>query len=346
MMKYAKLGKTDLEVSKICLGTMTFGEQNTEAEGHEQLDYALDHEVNFIDTAEMYSIPGRAETQGSTERIIGTWINSRKNRDKFILATKVTGPSGMTWIRNPLKFNREQINAAIEGSLKRLQTDYVDLYQLHWPERRTNFFGNRGYKHNASDPWEDNLLEVLGVLDDLVKEGKIRHFGVSNETHWGFMRFLQLAEKHDLTRCVSIQNPYNLLNRLFEVGLAEISIREQAGLLAYSPMGFGRLSGKYNKGLDTEHSRINKFKNYNRYNTEQCLDATAKYFELAESNGMSLAQMSLAFVTDQPFVTSNIIGATSLEQLKENIGSAEITLTKEILNEIEAVHKAIPDPAP
>jgi aryl-alcohol dehydrogenase-like predicted oxidoreductase len=345
-MKYAKLGNTDLEVSKICLGTMTFGEQNTEAEGHAQLDYALDHEVNFIDTAEMYSIPGRAETQGSTERIIGTWINSRKNRDKFILATKVTGPSAMTWIRDPLKFNREQITTAIEGSLKRLQTDYVDLYQLHWPERRTNFFGKRGYKHSASDPWEDNFMEVLGILQDLIKEGKIRHFGVSNETPWGLSRFLHLSEIHDLPRCVSIQNPYSLLNRTFEVGLAEVAIRENAGLLAYSPMAFGRLSGKYNKGLDTDFSRINKFKNYSRYNSQQCLDATAQYLEIAEANGMTLAEMSLAFVTDQPFVTSNIIGATNIDQLKENIGSARFTLSKEVLKAIDVVHESIPNPAP
>ena len=345
-MKYAKLGNTDLEVSKICLGTMTFGEQNTEAEGHQQLDYALDHDINFIDTAEMYSIPGRAETQGSTERIIGTWINSRKNRDKFILATKVTGPSGMTWIRDPLKYNREQITSAVEGSLKRLQTDYIDLYQLHWPERRTNYFGRRGYQHSTSDPWKDNFLEILEVIQDLIREGKIRYFGVSNETPWGLSHFLHLADQHDLPRCVSIQNPYNLLNRLFEVGLAEISIRENAGLLAYSPMAFGRLSGKYNKGLDTPNSRINKFKGYNRYNSRQCLDATRQYLEIAEAHGMTLAEMSLAFVTNQPFVTSNIIGATSMEQLKENIGSADLVLSKEILKKIEAVHSEIPDPAP
>lgn len=345
-MKYSKLGNTDLEVSKICLGTMTFGEQNTEADGHEQLDYALTQGVNFIDTAEMYSIPGNAKTQGSTERIIGTWINSRRNRDKFILATKITGPSKMTWIRDPLRFNREQITTAIEGSLKRLQTDYVDLYQLHWPERRTNFFGQRGYTHSASDPWEENFLEILETMADLIKAGKIRHFGISNETPWGMMRYLQLSQTHNLPRCVSIQNSYSLLNRLFEVGLSEIAIRENAGLLAYSPMGFGMLSGKYHKGLDNENSRINKFKAYKRYSSDNSRAATGKYLEIAEAHGLSLAQMSLAFVNSRPFVTANIIGATSLTQLKENISSIEVDLSKELLKEIEAVHALIPDPAP
>lgn len=345
-MNYTTLGQTGINVSKICLGTMTFGEQNTEAEGHEQLDYALDQGINFIDTAELYSVPPRAETTGSTERIIGTWINSRKNRDKFILASKITGPSKMTWIRDALVFNKEQLVKALEGSLQRLQTDYLDLYQLHWPERPTNYFGKRGYVHNDSSKWEDNFLEILQVLDGFVKAGKIRHFGISNETPWGFMRYMQESEKHDLPRCQSIQNPYSLLNRLFEVGLAEISIREQAGLLAYSPMGFGMLSGKYHKGTASENSRINRYKNYSRYSSTQSMEATRQYLEIAEKHGLTLAQMSLAFVNTRPFLTANIIGATSMEQLKENIDSINIDLSEELLKEIEAVHNTIPDPAP
>ena len=346
-MEYTKLGRTDLEVSKICLGTMTFGEQNTEAEGHEQLDYALDHGVNIIDTAEMYAVPGRKETQGSTERIIGTWIQKRKNRDKFILATKVTGPSaGLTHIRNPLNFSPEQINTAIEGSLKRLQTDYVDIYQLHWPERNVNNFGQRGFKYDPDESWEDNLLETLQTMQKLIDEGKVRYFGVSNETPWGLMRFLQLAEEYGLSRCVSIQNPYSLLNRTFEVGLAEIAIREQVSLLAYSPMGFGLLSGKYHSGLANEASRLNRFKQMSRYNSPQSYEATKRYLEIAQKHRLSLAQMSLAFINDQPFLGSNIIGATTLDQLKENIDSINTKLSPEILQEIEEVHEAIPNPAP
>lgn len=345
-MQKNQLGTTGIQVSKICLGTMTFGEQNTEAEGHEQLDYALANGINFVDTAEMYSIPGRKETQGSTERIIGTWISKRKNRDKFILATKITGPSGMTWIRDPLDFKPASIHAAIDGNLKRLQTDYVDVYQLHWPERRTNYFGQRGYKHSESDPWEDNFLEVIQTLQELIQAGKIRHWALSNETPWGVMRYLQVAEQHGLPRPVSIQNPYSLLNRTFEVGNAEVAIREKVGLLAYSPLGFGVLSGKYIKGTARKNARINIFKQYNRYSNEQAVEATKRYLKIAEDNNMTLAQMSLAFVNDRRFMTSNIIGATSIEQLKENISSADISLSKEVLKAIEEVHEAIPNPAP
>ncbi|MEZ5042632.1 MAG: aldo/keto reductase [Saprospiraceae bacterium] len=346
-MLYTTLGNTDLKVSKICLGTMTFGEQNTEAEGHEQLDYALEQGINFIDTAELYAVPSNKNNQGNTERIIGTWIKSRKNRSQYILATKVTGPSdGLTYIRNPLRFNREQITTAIEQSLQRLQTDYVDLYQLHWPERRTNFFGKRGFKFSESDPWEDNFQDILEVMQDLVTQGKIRHFGVSNETPWGVMNFLRQADQYDLPRIRSIQNPYSLLNRTFETGLAEMAIREQVGLLAYSPMAFGRLSGKYIKGTDEPNSRLNQFKVMSRYNRENALKATEAYLKIAEDNGLSLAQMSLAFVNQQAFLTSNIIGATNMTQLKENIASINITLSNDTLKAIEEVHEGNPNPAP
>ena len=346
-MKYDTLGNTDLKVSKICLGTMTFGEQNTEAEGHEQMDYALDQGINFFDTAELYSIPGRAETQGSTEKIVGTWLKSRNNRDKIVLATKITGPAAsLKYIRNPLKFDRAQITAAVEQNLSRLQTDYIDLYQLHWPERKTNFFGKRGYVHNEKDPWEDNMLEILEVMQDLMKEGKIRYFGISNETPWGLANYLKIAEHNDLPRVMSVQNPYNLLNRLYEVGMAEISIRESAGLLAYSPMAFGLLSGKYHLGKADENSRINKFKQMSRYNSKVCYKATELYLKIADKHNLSLAQLSLAFVNTRPFVTSNIIGATSMEQLKENLSSINVDFTKEVMKDIEEVHSVIPNPAP
>jgi aryl-alcohol dehydrogenase-like predicted oxidoreductase len=346
-MQQNQLGNSDIKVSKICLGTMTFGEQNTEAEGHEQMDYALANGVNFIDTAEMYSVPGSKETQGSTERIIGTWMNARKNREKFVLATKATGPSPhFQKFMRPLNFKPESIRTALAGSFERLQTDYIDVYQLHWPERTANFFGKRGYKHTPSDEWEDNFLSVIETMQALKKEGKIREWGVSNETAWGLMHYLQLADKHDLPRPVSIQNPYGLLNRTYEVGLAEVSIRENVGLLTYSPMGFGLLSGKFHKKEDTKASRINKFKQMSRYNKQQSWDATTKYLEIAEKHGLSLAQMSLAFVNDQVFNASTIIGATNMEQLKENIGSADITLSDEILKEIEEVQELIPNPAP
>ncbi len=346
-MKYSNLGKTGLKVSKICLGTMTFGEQNTEKEGHEQLDFALDNGVNFIDTAELYSVPARAETHGSTEKIIGTWINSRKNRDKYILASKIAGPSAnLKFIRNPLNFKKESIHLALERSLTRLQTDYVDLYQLHWPERKANFFSTLGYVHDENDEWEDNFLEILHTFDDLIKEGKIRHLGISNETAWGMMRFIHLAEKHNLPRSVSIQNPYNLLNRSFEVGSAEISIREKMGLMAYSPMAFGVLSGKYHKKMDDSKSRLNVFDKYVRYSSPQSWEAVQRYLDIAEEHGLSLAQMSLAFINSRPFITANIVGATNLVQLKENINSINIDLDDEIIQKIEKVHKEISNPAP
>ncbi|MEL6251445.1 MAG: aldo/keto reductase [Bacteroidota bacterium] len=346
-MKYTQLGKTEIEVSRICLGTMTFGEQNSEAEGHEQMDYALSQGVNFIDTAEMYSVPGRKETQGSTERIIGTWLNARKNRDKIILASKIAGPSDrFSYMRNPMKFNKEQIHEALNNSLKRLQTDYLDLYQLHWPERRTNYFGQRGFMPSKSDSWEDNFEEVLEVLQDLIKEGKIRHIGLSNETPWGLNRCLNLAENKGLPKVVSVQNPYSLLNRTYEIGMAEISYREKVGLLAYSPMAFGLLSGKYHTDKPPGEGRIKRYPVMARYNSKNCYEATEAYMKIAEEEGISVAKLSLAFVNSREFLTSNIIGATTMEQLKENIESIEVELSKEALKAIEGVHARIPDPAP
>ncbi|MGB0777454.1 MAG: NADP(H)-dependent aldo-keto reductase [Flavobacteriaceae bacterium] len=343
-MIYNKIPNTDIEVSKICLGTMTFGEQNTEQEGHEQLDYAVSKGVNFIDTAEMYSVPGRAETQGSTERIIGTWL--KDNRDKVVVATKVTGPNPyFSYIRPELNFSRASIHQAIEGSLNRLQTDYVDLYQLHWPERRANFFGKRNFEWDPSDPWKDNFEEIIFTLDELVQQGKIRHYGVSNETPWGVMRHLNESNKNNLTRCKTIQNPYSLLNRTFEVGNAEVSMREKVGLLAYSPLGFGVLSGKYLEHMPKE-ARITKFPQFSRYNNPQAVKLTQLYWDLAQKHGLSLAQMSLAFVNQQPFVTGNIIGATTMHQLKENIESIDLTLSPELIREINQIQDLQPNPSP
>ena len=346
-MEYLPLGKTGIDVSKICLGTMTFGEQNTEAEGHEQLDYAVDQGINFIDTAELYAVPPRKETQGSTEKIVGTWLKKRKKRDDLILATKITGPgSHVSYIRENTVFSKKEIFEAIDNSLNRLQTDYVDLYQLHWPARKTNFFGKLGYSHQPNDPWNDNFLEILEAMDSLIKEGKIRHFGVSNETPWGVMHLLNLAELHNLPRCASIQNPYSLLNRTFEIGLAEISIREHVSMLAYSPLAFGLLSGKYITGDDKPTSRVNQFKQLNRYNDDLSLQATKKYYDVAVKYGINMTKMALAYVNTRSFMTSNIIGATTMAQLIENIDSIKFTLEKEVIEEIEAIHTLIPNPAP
>lgn len=346
-MTYTTLGNTDIRVSKICLGTMTFGQQNTEADGHAQMDYALAQGINFFDTAEMYAIPARAETQGSTERIIGTWLKKRNNRDNVVIATKIVGPSpAMLHIRNPLHINREQILKAVEGSLERLQTDFIDLYQIHWPERQTNYFGKLGFEYDPNDPWKDNFLEIVETFYDLTKAGKIRYFGVSNETAWGLMQFLRLADKHVLTRCASIQNPYSLINRTFEINLAEIAIREKIALLAYSPLGFGTLSGKYQEGTATTDSRLNQFPQYTRYSSPEATQAVSRYLEIAKKHNLSPTQMALAFVNSRPFVTSNIIGATTLEQLKENVESINVKLSDEVLAEIQAVHNAIPNPAP
>jgi aryl-alcohol dehydrogenase-like predicted oxidoreductase len=326
---------------------MTWGNQNTEEEGHQQMDYALEQGVNFFDTAELYPIPADKERYADTERIIGTWFKKKRNRDKIILASKIVGKAEMTKFIRTTGINRETIKSAVEGSLTRLQTDYLDLYQLHWPDRTTNYFGKRGYKHSITDHWEDNIHQILETLRDLVREGKIRHVGVSNETPWGAMRYLEESKVHaSLPRMITIQNPYNLLNRLFEVGLAEISHREDLGLLAYSPLGFGTLSGKYLGGRKPENGRITLFPNYNRYSSDTAVKATQKYFELAQANGLSLTQMALAFVNSRPFLTSNIIGATTMNQLTENIGSIDIQLNEEVLKGIEAIHNEIPNPAP
>jgi aryl-alcohol dehydrogenase-like predicted oxidoreductase len=346
-MEYRKLGNTDLKVSAICLGTMTWGQQNTEAEGHEQMDYALNEGINFFDTAEMYSVPGRAATQGSTERIIGTWFKKSGKRNDIILATKVTGPNpNFTHISDRLGFSRGRILEAIDLSLQRLQTDYVDLYQLHWPERKTNYFGKLGYEEEVVDDWKDNFEETIGTLQELITQGKIRHWGLSNETSWGVMRTCQVADAHGWARPLTIQNPYSLLNRSYEVGLAEISMREKIGLLAYSPLGFGRLSGKFERGEDKPEDRINQFKNLARYNGPQSIEATKLYMQIAKDCGLTSAQMALAFVTTRPFVASNIIGATSMAQLKENIGSWSLKLAPETLEAIQLVHGVISNPAP
>lgn len=345
-MEFRLLGKTDLTVSAIALGTMTWGEQNTAEEAFAQIRQSKDAGVNFLDTAEMYPVPPGGETYAETERIIGQYFKKYGDRNDWILASKVAGPGRMDHIRdgNP-RLDRVNIIAAVEASLTRLNTDYLDLYQLHWPDRKTNFFGVLGYTHDAHDqPVE--IEETLLVLDDLVKAGKIRHFGLSNETPWGTQRFLHMAESRHLPRAVSIQNPYNLLNRTFEIGLAEIAIREQIGLLAYSPLAFGVLAGKYLNGARPAKGRLTLFDRFQRYNNPQVDIASAAYVGLAREHGLDPAQMALAYVTSRPFVTSNIIGATTSEQLTSNLASADVTLSQDVLAGIEAIHARQPNPAP
>ncbi|RDY59586.1 aldo/keto reductase [Flagellimonas nanhaiensis] len=346
-MKYTRIPHTDIRISKICLGTMTWGRQNTEEEGHEQMDYALDQGINFFDTAELYPVPAKKELYAVTEEFIGNWFKKTGNRDKVVLATKIAGRADFTKHIRTTGFSKDSLVQAVEGSLKRLQTDYIDLYQLHWPERNTNYFGERGFDAHIIDVWEDNIHQVLETLRDLVAEGKIRHVGLSNESPWGTMRFLEESKVHqDLPRMLTIQNPYSLLNRLFEVGLSEVSMRESIGLLAYSPLGFGVLSGKYLTEIPPRKARMTLFPNYSRYSGDTATEATRKYQQLAQEHGLSLAQMALAFVNTRPFLTSNIIGATTLEQLKENIESIDVDLSDEVLDGIEAIHKEIPNPAP
>lgn len=326
---------------------MTWGRQNNEDEAHEQMDYALDQGVNFFDTAELYPVPAKKELYAVTEEFIGNWFKKTGNRDRVVLASKIAGPGEVANHIRSTGFSKEALVSAVEGSLKRLQTDYIDLYQLHWPERNTNYFGQRGYNAHAVDVWDDNIHQVLETLRDLIAEGKIRHVGLSNETPWGTMRYLEESKVHqDLPRMRTIQNPYNLLNRLFEVGLSEISMREQIGLLAYSPLGFGVLSGKYLTEIPPRKARVTLFPNYGRYSGNTAVQATEKYAQLAKEHGLSMAQMALAFVNTRPFLTSTIIGATTMEQLKENIASIDINLSDAVLEGIEEVHKVIPNPAP
>ena len=344
-MTYTTLPNTDIKVSKICLGSMTWGNQNTEKEGHDQLDYAVTQGVNFIDTAELYPVPATAETQGRTSKIIGTWLKKQKRED-LVIASKIAGPGDYTAHIRTTGFSKDAINDAVNAELERLQTDYIDVYQLHWPERTTNTFGVRDFVPNKSDQWEDNFKQVLETLDSLVKSGKIRNVGLSNEKAWGTMRYLNESKQNNLARPITIQNAYSLLNRVYEGDMAEISHRENIGLLAYSPMAFGVLSGKYIKNTAADNARLKLFPRFARYSSEQSTKATQMYLDLAEKNGLTLAQMSLAFVNQRPFVTSNIIGATSVAQLKENIDSINVNISDELLKEINDIHAIIPNPAP
>ncbi|SAL49540.1 NADP(H)-dependent aldo-keto reductase [Caballeronia humi] len=350
-MEFRKLGTTDIDVSLIGLGTMTWGEQNTESEAHAQIDYALAQGVNLIDAAEMYPVPPRPETQGLTEQYIGTWLAAHPaERDRIVLATKIAGPARQP--HNPRhirgagnQFDRANLTEAVDSSLKRLQTDYIDLYQLHWPDRSTMTFGRPSYPY-IDDEYTVPIEETLGVLGDLVKAGKIRHVGVSNETPWGVAQFLRASEKLGLPRIVSIQNPYSLVNRTFETGLSEFTHKENVGLLAYSPLAFGWLSGKYEGGARPAGARITLFERFQRYSKPQATSAIDTYSALARRHGLTPAQLALAFVNGRPFTTSTLIGATTLEQLKENIGSIDVKLSDELLAEIDALHEQQPNPAP
>ena len=346
-MKYKKLGDTDLKVSLICLGTMTWGEQNTQKEGFEQMDLALEKGVNFFDTAELYAIPPKAKTYGKTEEIIGNWFKIKKNRKKIILASKIAGP-GLKWIRGGgSQYSPKSIEEALHNSLKRLQTDYIDLYQLHWPERNTNYFGDLDYEHDEKEKSWNSFESILNTLKKFIDQGKIRYIGLSNETPWGFSKYLEIAKEKNLPKVVSVQNPYSLVNRTYEVGMSEISIRERAGLLAYSPLAVGYLTGKYRNKKIPKNSRLDLFyENYPRYHNERTYEAVDEYFKISEKYKISLSQLALAFVNSRDFVTSNIIGATTMEQLQENIDSINITLNENVMNEINLIHEKIPNPAP
>ena len=347
MIDKRPLGKTGIDVTSICLGTMTWGEQNTEAEAHEQLSYACDERgINFIDTAELYPVPPKADTQGRTEQYIGSWLNQRGRRDDLVVATKACGPGEwVNYFRGGPRHTKAHLEAAIDASLARLQTDYIDLYQLHWPDRPTNFFGRLGYTHvDGAD--ETPIDEILTALESLLVSGKVRAIGLSNETPWGVMTFLEIARREGLPVVASIQNPYSLLNRTFEIGLSEIAHRESVGLLAYSPLAFGVLSGKYLGGKRPEGARLTLFDRFSRYSNPEATRATEAYAVLAAEHGLSITEMALAFVTSRPFVTSNIIGATSIEQLKENINTHELRLSDAVLEGIEAIHVSQPNPSP
>jgi len=345
-MKFKKLGTTDLDVSLICLGTMTWGTQNTEKDAFEQMDYSIDKGINFFDTAELYSVPPNSDSYGKTEAMIGNWFEKRKNREKIILATKIAGP-GCNWIRGGgNNFNEKTIGEAINGSLKRLKTDYIDLYQLHWPERSTNFFGKRDYTLDSEEGEWNSFESVLKALEKFIKSGKIRYIGMSNETPYGLSKYIELAKNKNLPRMMSVQNPYNLVNRTYEIGMSEISIREKCGLLVYYPLATGALSGKYRKGQMPKNSRQALFKGWERHLNPLAMKAYEEYYKLAKEYDMTMAQLAQAFVNTRPFVTSNIIGATTMDQLKENIDSVNIELSHEIIERINIIHNNNPNPSP
>ncbi len=345
-MIHRRLGTTDLDVSAICLGTMTWGVQNTEEEAHEQMDFALEQGVNFFDTAEMYAVPPSPETYGKTEIMIGTWFAKRKNRDRVILATKIAG-NGLKWIHGGSDINRASLIASVDGSLKRLQTDYIDLYQLHWPNRGSYHFGQQWtykIKSSTNEQELDNFVEVLTTIKELIAAGKIRHVGLSNETAWGTMKYLHSAETKGLPRVQSIQNEYSLLYRLHEPDLMEISIREKVGLLAWSPLAAGMLTGKYANGSRPEGSRWTLSNRFNQRDTPQAHAAVDRYLAIARKHNLDVAQMAIAFVLSRPFVTSAIIGATNMRQLKSNIAAHELAISKEVLADIAEVRRDFPMP--
>ena len=345
-MKFKKLGTTNLDVSLICLGTMTWGTQNTEKEAFEQMDYSVEKGINFFDTAELYSVPPNSDSYGKTEIMIGNWFEKRKNRKKIILATKVAGP-GCNWIRGGgNNFDEKTIGEAIDGSLKRLKTDYIDLYQLHWPERSTNYFGKRDYKLDSDEGEWNSFESVLEALEKFIKSGKIRYIGMSNETPYGLSKYIELSKSKKLPRMMSVQNPYNLVNRTYEIGMSEISIREKCGLLVYYPLATGALSGKYRNGQMPKNSRQALFKGWERHLNPLAMKAYEEYYKLAKENNMTMAKLAQAFVNTRPFVTSNIIGATTMDQLKENINSVNIELSDDILSKINIIHNNNPNPSP
>ena len=345
-MKYKKLGTTDLDVSLICLGTMTWGTQNSEGDAFEQMDYSIDKGVNFFDTSELYSVPPTAESYGKTEKMIGNWFEKRKNREKIILASKIAGPR-CAWIRDGKNsYNEKKIGEAIDGSLKRLKTDYIDLYQLHWPERSTNNFGFREFFINEEEKEWNSFESVLRALEKYIKIGKIRYIGVSNETPYGLSKYLELSKNNNLPRVMSVQNPYSLVNRTYEIGMSEISIRDKCGLLVYYPLAAGALSGKYRDGQMPKNSRMALFKGWERMINPLAMKAYDEYYKLAKDNNMTMVQLAQSFVNSRPFVTSNIIGATTMEQLKENIDAINIKLSDEIMKKINLIHNNNPNPSP
>jgi len=345
-MKYKKLGTTDIDVSLICLGTMTWGTQNSEKDAFEQMDYAVEKGINFFDTAELYSVPPTATSYGKTEIMIGNWFAKKNNREKIILATKVAGP-GCSWIRGGgNNFSDKKIGEAIDGSLKRLKTDYIDLYQLHWPERTTNYFGKRDYVQDENEEKWNGFESVLESLDKYIKMGKIRYIGISNETPFGLSKYIEISKNKKLPRVMTVQNPYNLVNRTYEIGMSEISLRERCGLIPYYPLATGYLSGKYRNNKMPKNSRQALFKGWERHGNPLALKAYEEYFKLAEKYDLTPTHLAHAFVNSRPFVTSNIIGATTMKQLKENIESVNIELSQEIMDQIDLIHNNIPNPSP